>query len=372
MPRLLIVCEYPTLLGGEQSMLATLPAVAAAGFEVVVAAPVAGQLTATLRERGVGHVEWRTHAIAQRLPPEQLRAELAAVARQVQSDLLHANSLSTSRIAGPVARDCGTRSIGHLRDILKLSRQAVEDLNLHTRLVAVSNATRDFHIAQGLDPAKCVVLHNGVDLTKFRPQPPSRYLHCALSLPSDARLIAVIGQLGLRKGTEIVLAAAHQIATSSPNVHWLIVGERTSNKTESREFEAQLHALAATLPLKGHVHFLGSRRDIPQLLCECELLVHAARQEPLGRVLLESAACGLAVIATNVGGTPEIFATDKPSAILVPPNDANALAEAVRSLLTDNQRRDALGAAARRRSESAFDIRLAAARLIELYHELLQ
>ena len=73
MPRLLILCEYPTLLGGERSMLATLPTVAAAGFDVVVAAPPDGPLATALVERGVSHVAWRTHDPAgERFPLDRL------------------------------------------------------------------------------------------------------------------------------------------------------------------------------------------------------------------------------------------------------------------------------------------------------------
>jgi glycosyltransferase involved in cell wall biosynthesis len=368
----LILCEYPTLLGGERSMLATLPTVAAAGFDVVVAAPPDGPLAAALAERGLCNVVWPTHDSArERFSLDRLRADLAGVVQLTQPELLHANSLSTSRISGPVAVECGVRSIGHLRDILKLSSQAIDDLNRHQRLVAVSQATRDFHIRQGLDEAKCVVFYNGVDLAEFQPRAPNGYLHSELGLPASAWLIAVIGQLGLRKGTDVALAAALQIAESAPDVHWLIVGERTSNKAESHDFEASLQSIAAEKPLAGRVHFLGCRSDVVHLLCECTLLVHAARQEPLGRVLLEAAACGLPIVATDVGGTREIFPLDSGSATLVGPNNQLSLADAILTLLRDDARRGAFGVAARRRAESAFDIRTAANRLIDLYRDLL-
>src|SRR5262245_23991865 len=146
MPRLLILCEYPTLLGGERSMLATLPAVAAVSFEILVAAPPDGDLAAALKQRGITQVAWRTHAAGERLPLSALRADLEKIIRNAQPDLLHANSLSTSRISGPVAVETRTRSIGHLRDIVKLSTQAIDDLNSHQQLIAVSRATRDFHV----------------------------------------------------------------------------------------------------------------------------------------------------------------------------------------------------------------------------------
>jgi glycosyltransferase involved in cell wall biosynthesis len=291
--------------------------------------------------------------------------------REALPDLLHANSLSTARIAGPVAVEAGVRSIGHLRDIVKLTSQAMDDLNQHTRLVAVSRATRDFHVSQGLDAAKCVVLNNGVDLARCRSQKLLGYLHRQLGLPMGTQLIAVIGQLGLRKGTDVALAAALRVAEHLPHVHWLIVGERTSNKPESRNFEAKLHEIALQKPLAGRVHFLGSRTDVEQWLNECTLLVHAARQEPLGRVLLEAAAAGVAVVATDVGGTREIFPTEQDGALLVRPDDPMRLAETILSVLNDDDRRQTLAAAARRRAESTFDIRIAAARLVEQYQRVL-
>ena len=213
MPRLLVLCEYPTMLGGERSMLATLPAIAAARIDVVVAAPADGPLATTLAQQGVAHTVWTTHdPTGIRLPLEQLRSDLAEIAAKVQPGLIHANSLSTARIAGPIAADLGIRSIGHLRDILNLTSQTVADLNRHSRLLAVSHATRDFHVARGLDGDKCAVLNNGVDLNAFRPQSPTGYLHRELNLPASARLLAVVGQLGLRKGTDVALAAALEVA----------------------------------------------------------------------------------------------------------------------------------------------------------------
>jgi len=298
---------------------------------------------------------------------EELRAELANILREVQPDLVHANSLSTARIVGPVACDCGIPSVGHLRDIVRLTRRAVEDLNTHRKLVAVSQATRDYHVAQGLDAAKCVVVYNGVDLCEFQPRGATGYLHRELVLPASARLIATVGQLGLRKGTDTALLAARQVFEQVGEGHWLIVGERTSAKDESREFEALLHSIAAEKSLADRVHFVGHRDDIADLLAECVLLVHAARQEPLGRVLLEAAASGVPVVATDVGGTREIFPRVADGAILVPPDRPAALARAVVGMLQNETRRRILATAARLRAERAFDIHTAAARLIEQY-----
>jgi len=182
-------------------------------------------------------------------------------------------------------------------------------------------------------------------------------------------LIATIGQTGLRKGQEVLASAAASLAGQLPDVHYLFVGERHSQKEESRRFEADLHA-AGTGPLAGKFHFLGFRPDVPEILRELTLLVHPARQEPLGRVLLEAAATGVSVIATDVGGTQEIFPRPSESARLIPPDDADALAQTMLDLLQDETSRGVLAKAARRRAEEAFDIRSAVARLIEHYRQI--
>lgn len=371
MPKLLLLCEYATLNGGEQSMLSTLSGVRAAGFRPIVACPAVGLLAESLGRLGIEVLPFSCFdGGGTRLPLAELRAELAKVIRNVQPDLFHANSLSMGRLSGPVAAESGAPSIAHLRDIVRLGPQAVKDLNCHRRLLAVSAATRRYHVFQGLEAEKTFVLYNGVDWERFRPRKPTGLLHRELQLPPEAKLIAAIGQIGLRKGQEVFLDAAEKLVERWPDVHFLLVGERCSAKGESRDHEAGLYA-AALGPLAGRLHFLGFRPQIELLLSELTILVHPARQEPLGRVLLEAGAAGVPIIATEVGGTAEIFPPESEAAILVPPNDPGAIAAAMEELLHDEEKRRRLGLAARRRIEAAFDVRLAVANLLLNYGEVM-
>jgi glycosyltransferase involved in cell wall biosynthesis len=372
MPDVLLLCEYATLGGGERSMLATLDGVRQAGFTPSVAAPPEGPLADALRARDVEVLPWVLQDdTATRLSQDRLRSRLARLLRRRSPDLLHANSLSMGRLSGPVAARLQLPGIAHLRDIINLSDQAAADLNCHTRLLAVSRATRDYHAACGLAADKLHVLYNGVDLKHFRPRPRTGYLHRQLGIPPDAPLIGTIGQISLRKGQDVLVRAAVGLADRLADVHYVVVGRRHSQKEESRKFEADLQA-AAGGPLAGRLHFLGCRDDVAEILGELTLLVHPARQEPLSRVLLESAAAGVAVIATNVGGTREIFPPQSTSARLIPPDDPDTLAAAILELLGDEGLRSRLAAAARRRAEEAFDARRAAAALARHYRELTQ
>jgi glycosyltransferase involved in cell wall biosynthesis len=371
MPEILILCEYPTLNGGERSMLATLDGVRAAGFAPTVIAPPEGPLAVELASRGVELIPFQCRAAdGTRIAQNRLRDELAEILRRRRPTLLHANSLAMGRLSGPVAADCKLPSIAHLRDIIRLSSQAVADLNRHRRLLAVSAATREFHVAHGLDAGKTHVLYNGVDLDRFRPRPPTGYLHRELGLPADAQLIGTIGQIGLRKAQDVLLAAAAVVADRWSTAHFLIVGERNSEKEESREYESELRHLAE-ICLHGRVHFLGRRNDIALLLNELTLLAHSARQEPLGRVLLEAAAAGVPIVATDVGGTREIFPPQAKAALLFPPDDLAGLTSAIVELLENRPLRERLGVAARRCAQERFDIRKNVGELIRHYETLM-
>jgi glycosyltransferase involved in cell wall biosynthesis len=366
---LFLLCEYPTLNGGERSMLSTLDFVRAAGLTPVVLAPPEGPLAKALAAKDVEVLPFRCHAPddGARLPADLLRCKLEEKLARRRPALLHANSLAMGRLSGPVAARLGLPSIAHLRDIVRTSARAAADLNCHRRLLAVSRAVAVYHTAGGLDTAKIHVLHNGVDLDEFRPRSANGYLHAGLNLPPAAKLIGVIGQIGPRKGQDVFLAAADTVAGQDAAAHFLIIGERNSDKEESRRFELLLHEKAHAGALAGRVHFLGRRDDVPRLLNELTLLVHSARQEPLGRVLLEAAAAGVPVIATAVGGTAEIFPLHARAARLVAPNDAHALSAAMLELLAHDTERRRLGAAARRRVETAFALAPAARKLVEHY-----
>jgi glycosyltransferase involved in cell wall biosynthesis len=367
-----VLCEYGSLNGGERSLLAVASGVRAAGYDVLVAAPAAGPLARALDQQRISLIPLGLHdAQGRRHDLHLCRQRLRAVIDAVRPDLVHANSLSMSRLSGPVAAALGLPSIGHLRDIVNVTAVTIKDLNRHTRLLAVSRATRDWYVAAGLSEAKTRVLYNGVDLARFRPRAPRGYLHRELGLPPEASLIGAIGQIGMRKGLHALLAAASMVVSACGNAHVVIVGQRYSQKQEALDYERQLQAAAAAEPLRGRVHFLGVREDVDRLLNELTVLVHAARQEPLGRVLLEAAAAGTATVATDVGGTSEVFPPGTDSALLVPPDDVESLAAAILRLLGDAELRAAIGRAARQRAEQAFDASRAAESLAAHYRQLL-
>ncbi len=365
------LCEFPNLTGGEHSLRTALRELAGE-VEPVWIAPPEGPLAQMLAASEWSQLPFRVRTAGRRRPTPELLGELRQLLDRSPLDLLHANSVSMGRLTGALAEHISLPCTAHLRDLLRLSRQAVAHLNAHARLAAVSAATREFHVAQGLDPRRVEVLYNGVDVTRFHPpttEAERTTLHRELSLPSDARLILAIGQISLRKGLDVLAAAAPRIVAAVPSVHFFQVGGRSSEKAESVAYEADLYRSFTAPGLSDRFHPLGRRDDVPELLRSATLLVHPARQEPFGRVLLEAAATGLPIVATAVGGTGEMLEPER-SAVLVPPDDPQALAEGVIRLLNDRRLAGTLGAAARERMEACFNSRERALDLLRLWQQV--
>ena len=401
--RIALLFEFPTLNGGERSMLAAIDWLRDNDrrFEFIAIAPPVGRLADALRGAPIPLIAWTPFdSTGQRLSAGTVESSLLNTIDVVYPDLLHANSLSMGRLTGRLATRLTIPTTAHLRDIIKLSQAAAVDLGRNARLIAVSDATRQFHAAQGIDGNRICVVHNGLDLDQFQPRTATGRLHESLGLLSSAqanhgtqvrattepsaasayqsvasvfdrpRLIAMIGQIGLRKGQDILTAAAPMIVDRIPSAHFLIIGERSSQKPESLEFEQAIQRGFATSKLADHLHLLGHRDDIAVLLNEIDLLVHPANQEPFGRVLLEASASGVPIVATDVGGTSEII-VDGQTGILIPPRDPAALAAAVIDLLTDDGKARQFGEAARNLALHEFAISIAAHRLAITWTDIL-
>ncbi|MDA1049143.1 MAG: glycosyltransferase family 4 protein [Planctomycetota bacterium] len=370
MHRVAVLFEFNSLNGGEHSLLTALDQLSAEPFEFVALAPVDGRLAEALQQRGIQHVPLSLRDQAgNRLPRAQVCERIKDAIKDVSPNVVHANSLSMGRLTGAIANQLEPHCVAHLRDILKLSRTAIEDLNQNSVLLAVSQATRTFHIEQGMRAERVRVLHNGVDCDRFRPRNRTGSLQRELGLPNDSFLVATIGQIGLRKGQDVLAEAAVLAADRLANVHYLVIGERLSWKAESIEFEQALIDRFNTSGLGGRLHRLGYRSDIDRLMNEVDLLVHPAHQEPLGRVLLEAAASGLPIIATAVGGTEEILCNGE-SARLVPPADPPSLSAAIVELHGAAAKRLRYAVAARKRVETAFNAQGAARELAAVWSEI--
>ncbi len=361
MPRIAILFEFPTLLGGEHSLLAMIDHLRAypggTPLEFVAIGPPDGALADAWRARGLSL--WPTPLLDDaggKRPLEVAREEVIRLVQERKVDLLHGNSLAMGRVTGALAGSVGVPCTAHLRDILKPSRRALDDLASNRRLLAVSEATRLFYLGLGVAPEKIHTIPNGVDLEQFRPLGNAGEVREQLGIPMDAFVTLTIGQFGLRKGWDTLAGARALLGEWMPRLHAVFVGERYANKPETVAYEKSARETLDGA-LAGRNCWLGYRNDIPELLGAADLLVHPARQEPFGRVLLEAAAAGCPILASDVGGTREMLGE---TACLIPPDDPAAWALAIRDLAEDAARRETLARNARARITERFSIERAA------------
>ncbi|MFI5005820.1 MAG: glycosyltransferase [Solirubrobacterales bacterium] len=215
-----------------------------------------------------------------------------------------------------------------------------------TRLVAVSGQVRDFYEARGVGRGRWQVVYNGVDAHPG----PARGRGAArreLGLPADAPVVALIGRLVPAKAPDVFLRAVAQAALRVPTLSALIVGDGP--------LRAELEGEAQRLGLAGRVVFLGVRKDVPELLSGLDAVLFSSVREGFSLTMLEAMAAGVPVIATEVGGTPELI-THGRTGLLVPPGQPEQLAQALVGLLLDPAGAAAIRAAARKSVEERFSL----------------
>jgi teichuronic acid biosynthesis glycosyltransferase TuaC len=230
------------------------------------------------------------------------------------------------------------------------------------RVITVSAALRDVALALGADRARVQVIGNGIDLARFRPTP-RLDARRALGLPDDARVLVTVGTLVERKGFHHVIEAMPRLLAAVPDLHYLVVGGAGPEGDDS----AQLHALVARLGLQARVHFLGAtapdQLHVP--LSAADVFVLASRYEGWANVLLEAMACGLPVVATDVGGNAQVVAHPG-LGLIVAFGDADALAAALREALLRDWDRRAIRAYA---EANTWDVRIP--QVVEVFDRLL-
>lgn len=226
-------------------------------------------------------------------------------------------------------------------------------------IIAVSNHVRDDLLANGADGSKVQVIHNGIDIEAFDGMAgaTARPIRGA----GDEILIGCVGNLNPIKGHIHLIRAMPRVLAEFPKARLILIGEGPEH--------ASLQLLAASLGVENAVTFAGFRADVPPIMRQIDICVQPSLQESFGIVLLEAMAAGVAVVATNVEGIPEIV-VDGVTGRLVPSADPDALGAALRDLIGDADTRRNMGAAGRKRVEAAFDIRRTVRGYEDLYARL--
>ena len=234
--------------------------------------------------------------------------------------------------------------------------------------VAMSERIRQEFLAAGVPPEKIAHLPHGVDTARFRPASPDERvaLRRRLGLPADALVIAWTGRVLKGKGLETLLGAFERVAAAEPGAHLLLVG---SGSGQALSIEDELRGRVQASGLRPRVTFAGRVDAVEDWLRASDVFAFPSLVEALGISLIEAAACGLPCVGSRTGGIVDVIEEGR-TGLLVPPGDAEALASALRALLSDPGARAAMGEAGRRLGVRRFDVEDSLERYRSLFREV--
>jgi glycosyltransferase involved in cell wall biosynthesis len=223
------------------------------------------------------------------------------------------------------------------------------------RIVTLTDAEAEQHLALGIGRrAQFVTIPSGVDLDNIVSAVP-------VLLAPHGPIIGTVGRLTSIKGHQHLIDAVPEILRRCPAAHVALVGDG--------EMRQALMERTRRLGVDGRVIFTGYREDIPALIAGMDVFVLPSLNEGMGRVLVMAMALGKPIVATHVGGVPELLGQGE-AGLLVPPADPRALTDAICALLADPFRAKTLGAAGRRRAPP-YSTRVMIESLEKLYRDVL-
>jgi glycosyltransferase involved in cell wall biosynthesis len=247
------------------------------------------------------------------------------------------------------------RSRNHLADRLYVTRVAA--CVFQSRFIQEDALRREPWVAR----IPYYLVPNGYDTVRFAPRADAAAaFRQAWNIASDSRVVLTSAKLQPGKGHEVALAALDRVHQELGDLVYVVCGDGAR--------EGELRTLAARYDLPVRFTGLLDIDDLVAALSAADLVIHPSLREIFPNAVGEAMACARAVVAADAGGTGELVGRDGSAGVLVPANDPDALAAAVRQLLRDTGRRAGLGAAARRRIETEFSLE----RMIDGYENALQ
>jgi glycosyltransferase involved in cell wall biosynthesis len=352
-----------TWRGGQNQVLLTVQGLGEIGQRTALVAHADGEL----RRRAAEGLE---------LIPVTPRTEvdfsaawrLSRVIRQLAPDIVHAHdphavamaALARSMAQSPAGR--GPVLVAARRVDFPLKRNSFSRWKYRQVdcFIASSEAIRRILLRDGVEPARVITVHEGVDVAKIRATPVVN-LHEDLWLPHDAPLAGNVAALAEHKGQRYLIDAARQVVQELPDARLVILGEGDLREPLERQVR--------DARLEKHVLMPGFRRDVIGCIKHFDLFAMSSITEGLGTSLLDAMACGRAIVATDVGGIPEVVA-DGVNGVLVPARDAQRMGRAIADLLAEDRRRTEMGDAGAARVAERFTVERMVARTAGVYEQL--
>lgn len=364
--RVLLIAYLGDLGGGERSLLDIAGGLDPSRYESFVVCPPGGALEAELGRSGIPHEAFPMADVRKGLRFGTTIARLFRLIRREHIDVVHANSDTVNRYGLIAARLARRPVVVHLRVIRPLSHLRKLLVPWTSRIVANSSAS-----AAPLEGTrawgKVRVVHNWVDPAVFLAARDARdSTRASLGAKPGDLVVGLVGQVQFEeKGIGIFLDAASRALGSLPELKLVVVGGDTRGLGDADRVRAR----AEELGLTGRLVMAGFRHDIPNIMAALDIMALPTRHEAFGRVFVEAMAAGTPVIGSAVGGVPEVVEANI-TGLLVPPGEAQALADALVRLGSDQTLRRRMGEAGIRRVSERFSRDAALLRLQSVYDEL--
>ena len=227
------------------------------------------------------------------------------------------------------------------------------------KVVAVSVSMKKLLVKKGIKSSKIIIIRNAIDKSELIPGKSVRDIRTALRIESKQLVIGVVGRLGPEKGQIVLLKAFRNFLQKLPHAKALIIGEGQERKS--------LVSFCKENNIADNVIFTGYINNVADYYQIMDLLVIPSFSEGLPNVLLEAMACGIPVIASSVGGIPEVI-NDK-NGVLIPPGDHNRMSDEIMDLVGDKKRMKRLKVNAQSTISSFFELGLRAKKIVNLYYD---
>jgi L-malate glycosyltransferase len=228
-------------------------------------------------------------------------------------------------------------------------------------VIAISEEVKRVCLEGGVPGSLVEVVPSGIDFTPFRDVKDRDFLRREFGFAAEDYLAGIVAQLEDHKGHRYLIEAAGFLKERAPHVKIIVVGEGS--------LRMELDRRARELDVGDMVYFLGFREDVPRILASLDLFVLSSHMEGLGTSLMDAMACRLPIVATQAGGIPEIVIHRK-TGLLVPPRDADALAQAILKLYLDRTLAGRLARAGYDLVHRKFSAESMARKIIEIYERL--
>ena len=287
-------------------------------------------------------------------------------------DLVHANSTSAHLASGSAAQRCKVPEVWHVRDLASLGRWSGFLERRAGAIVAISQTVAQSLENQHVPRHKIHRIYNALDVDAWPPQTRrDADIRNALQAKESGIVFGCVGQLVPWKNQAAFIEAAALLRSLESQAHFKFAVIGSDPWQENSAYRQRLITQAKTLGLGDELIFFPHQNDNRAAIAAIDVLVHAAREEPFGRVLIEAMALEKTVVAFGAAGASEIISNNKDGLLMPAASGGAGLAEAMRKVLLSSSLRERLGKAARLSVRQRFSAAQSAEQIRELYASML-